>query len=403
MTGVPQPGEMTLRATSSGDTARIPLRMTRYEVVPYSDEFQDTVIDISRFLSPDSLERRRAYFQWKFLDNPYVDPMIYLAKSGDRVVGMRAFSGTKWEVDGSEYMIPCATNLVVLPEHRQRGIVRQIMEVAHTDLARRGFPIAINLSARPITHIASLSMGWRGAGPLEDVRRGTISDPRPRPGIGRVQRRVQRLWRRAIGYAKRRVTGSRPPFKRFDQAVVRSPRHGIAVDRYPWADSMAGLVKRLPYDGRLRHVRDPQYLEWRYRNPLSDYRFVYRQQHGVLEGYLVIGTKAREHAPEVEAYIVDWEASSAEVRAALLEAVLDWDAFEALAVWQRCFDASVRALLARHGFETTETDISITSPRRTVLMRPLGRADRQDAWTLGGRSLLEIGNWDVRMIYSDGF
>jgi hypothetical protein len=82
-------------------------------------------------------------------------------------------SGTSWQVDddASRHVLPYADDMVVAPEHRNRGLVTLIMKKAFDDLAQRGFPFAISLSAGPVTYVASLALGWRSAGSFEPVRR----------------------------------------------------------------------------------------------------------------------------------------------------------------------------------------------------------------------------------------
>jgi GNAT superfamily N-acetyltransferase len=379
--------------------------MNKYDVVRYTADHKQQAIDLLRYFSPELPLLQTAYFEWKYERNPYLDPLLYLAFHKGRVVGMRGLWGTKWEVQGQTFVIPCATNLVIVPEHRKRGIVKRLMDVAVRELAEQGYPLVMNLSATTITHIASLSLGWRGVGPLVDMRRGTVRDHVRLPAAwSHTRRRLVRLARQSGDHARRRLLGSRPPFYRFDRAVLKRPIPNLVVESRPRVDAMAALVRRLGQSDRFRHVRDAEYLEWRYQNPLSEYRFVYWQRNGGdIDGYLVLGTKRREHAPEVELYIVDWEAPSFDVRSQLLEAALSWGGFEALAVWAGPFGAEAKRLLLRQGFHETETTISITKPKRTVLVRPTGEVARNGDWHLGGLPLRDIGSWDVRMIYSDGF
>lgn len=176
----------------------------------------------------------------------------------------------------------------------------------------------------------------------------------------------------------------------------------MTVDRHPWPEAMAGLVPRIGHDGRLRQVRDVEYIGWRYRNPLSTYRFLYAVRDATVDGYLVLSTKAREHAPEVEAYIVDWEGTDLATRAELLRAVLQWDGFESLVTWGTGRDPETRRLLAESGFEPAEPPGSIARPQRSLLVR--GVADGEaGAEMSNGRSPLDVANWDLRMVYSDGF
>ncbi len=393
-----------LASPPQSEIRQIPLRMNKYRIGRYTPEYKWQVIDVLKHMSPERVSVLTAYFEWKYEQNPYLEPLLFLALHGRRVVGMRGFWGTKWEVKGERYVLPCASNLVVAPDHRRRGIVKQLMDVAVADLADRGYPFVINLNATNIMHIASLSMGWRGAGPLEDMSQGTIWGRVPLPSAGEpAHRRIAGAARRSIRDARRRLFGNGSPFHRFDRAVHQWPIDGIVVEQRPRSAEMAALVHRVGHDGRLRHVRDPEYCEWRYRNPLSEYRFLYWERAGTVDGYLVLATKGLQPAPGVELNIADWVGMRFDVRAELLEAVLSWGGFDALSVWAGPFGDQAKSLLARYGFEITETEISITKPQRTVLVCSTRNGDRTAAWTLGSRDLLNITSWDMRMIYSDGF
>ena len=79
---------------------------------------------------------------------------------------MRGFMGAEWQVGTSSdpFRCLCACDLVVTPSHRGRGLFRKIMAPAMKDLSDRGHPMALNLSASPITFLSSLKTGWQLVG-----------------------------------------------------------------------------------------------------------------------------------------------------------------------------------------------------------------------------------------------
>jgi hypothetical protein len=94
---------------------------------------------------------------------------------------------------------------------------------------------------------------------------------------------------------------------------------------------MADLIRRLGHDGRVRHVRDERYLAWRFRNPLHEYRFLFSEADGRLDGYLVLQAYRRDRSRGVN--IVDWEGETRQVRAELLRAAVDRGGFDILTIW----------------------------------------------------------------------
>jgi len=67
--------------------------------------------------------------------------------------------------------------------------------------------------------------------------------------------------------------------------------------------------------------------------------------------------------------------------------------------WTASLDADTRDLLRQRAFTPTdEADAARGVPG--ILVRPVRDAALRDDWMIGGRRLLDLGNWDVRMFYS---
>ncbi len=110
----------------------------KYEVVKYRPEFKSQIVELQTHLWSRDTEVNSTYLDWKYSRNPYVDKtLIYLALHGGKAVGMRGVYGAKWQVGNpSETLIGlCAGDLVIAPDHRNRGLFRKIMEVALADLS----------------------------------------------------------------------------------------------------------------------------------------------------------------------------------------------------------------------------------------------------------------------------
>ncbi len=68
-----------------------------YELLKYRPELKEQILKLQTHLwslwSPD-LALNRAYFEWKYDQNPYIDqPLIYVALCNGEVVGMRGLMG----------------------------------------------------------------------------------------------------------------------------------------------------------------------------------------------------------------------------------------------------------------------------------------------------------------------
>jgi GNAT superfamily N-acetyltransferase len=359
---------------------------SNYELVAYDPSLKPQLTALQYHLWSPSRELNTAYFDWKYERNPYVaEPLIYVALCEGQAVGMRGFFGTRWTAGSpaQELVALYADDFVIAPEHRNRGLASRIMATAFSDLAARGYHYLVNLSPGPVTYLSSLAMGWRSVGLMRPMRR--------RRWRARIARRLPWISRRTSG---------RVPFADVDATWNRLRRRNpkLSVDTSPCCEPMAQLVARSG-ETRLRHVRDAQYFQWRFEQPLSRYRFLYWTDRQ-LEGYLVLQEYVSGYAVKHVINIVDWEASTDAVRGELLHLAVALVRRRNLVVWSAGLSDTARAALAHSGFRADRQPDSSAHQRDVLLIRPTGQSRADDSWQFAGRRLLDLENWDVRMLYS---
>jgi GNAT superfamily N-acetyltransferase len=362
-----------------------------YDIVSYRPEFKEQVLELQTWLWGPNLTRNREYFEWKHEHNPYMrSPLAYLALHGGKVVGMRTFFGTRWEAGSPPQGLSCvyADDMVVAPEHRNRGLSSLIMSTAFKGLERLGYEYVVNLSAGAVTFLSSLSMGWKCPGLMQPMRR--------------------RSWRLASVMAARRLVGRRlqglPPRSLADVDSARiASRFGespsIVFALTPRVDDMAALVQRIGHDGRITHVRDRTYLHWRFQNPQSRYGFLYCEQQGFL-GYLVLQEYTAEWVDNTQLNIVDWEATNGTVLKRLLRAAHHVAGpRRQLGIWSATLSQEKLRLLSEDGFRV-ERRPDPTTQRPALLVRALAPGCPAAEWRFAGRQLVNLAEWDLRMLYS---
>jgi acyl carrier protein len=390
-------------APAEAAPARVGPQLERgHWVVPYSPAYKDAVAELQRGLWSSDVERNRRYLEWKHEQNPYGSaPRIYLLLRGDELIGMRGFYPSRWQVGAPsrELDVLVADDLVLAEEHRSEGMVTALMQAALGDLRREGVEYVLNLSGGQVTVLGSLAMGWRSAGSLDPVERiesGRRFGPSLRaraaslPVLGRIAR--------ATGLGASAGSG---PLARFDARVgeiLAAAGERVELSATPRPKAMADLIGRIAYDGRIRHVRDETFFDWRFRNPLHEYRFLYLGG-SELVGYVVLkwSCAARPSTPRVQ--IVDLEAATGSALEALVEAAVEAGSFSELATWQATRPRAVVDALARAGFEAAAGGGAVHHQPR-ILVRCLAEARPHQEWTLHGVPLLELSRWDMRMLYT---
>jgi GNAT superfamily N-acetyltransferase len=374
-----------------------------YELVCYEPGLKKQVIELQTHLWSPSVGLNTAYFEWKYERNPYVDaPLIYLAMHNGRAVGMRGFFGTQWEggIPTQKSIVLYADDFVIAPEHRNRALSTKIMAAAFEDLAKRRYQYAFSLSAGPMTFLFSLATGWRSVGSMQPMRQRSwqvaLRSGRDRlitrlPVRSRGINEIFRQW----SQKKRRSLAD------IDADQVRRSLTGvpwILFEDVPRCADMAQLIERIGGCGRIRHVRDREYFDWRFQNPLSRYRFLFWAKTR-LEGYLVL-QEYTAYADKEVVNIVDWEATSVAVQAELLQAAMDLTADRRLITWSVSLPRQTKAVLDEAGFKLVRQPQNVAQQRRALLVRPIRDEELDGDWLFTGQPLLDMKSWDLRMLYS---
>lgn len=376
------------------------IRPDDIEIVRYSPERKYDILQLQQRLWSSDLALNERFFAWRYEQNPVVgQPLIYLAVRNNAAVAMRASFPSRWEIGpgSSEETWYLSDDLVVLPEFESTGIFAQFVESLGTDLAAMGHDFFLSLSALRVTRLQSLAAGAVGLGSMKPLGH--------RPGwaaaLDRAQQTLARtpfLWRTAATLDRENAAAA--VFARLDHAdpVVYDGTR-VRADSVARPKEMADLVRRLGHDGRFRQKRDESYLDWRYRNPLHEYRFLYANGLGGLDGYLVLERNLSDMGNSRRVNIADWEATSASVANTLLRAVLQLGRPEELVSWSENLPSAQIATLLGHGFESIDVD-QVARGLPSVLVWPTGRVGSSYDQPRGGRSLLSLDDWDLRMIYT---
>lgn len=350
--------------------------MDGYEIVPFTTERRAAVLQLLAELWSRDAAVNDAYMRWKYDANPYASGSIHVALHDGEVVGVRGSCGCRWivGVDGTAIPVSVPADLVIAPRHRRRGLFHRLMDAQDGGDAAYVFVT----SASAATRLGLERMGWGSIGRISRLvlDQGTADLP------ARLRERPFAAFDRMLRWRRGRLGG------------------GVRASTSPRPDAMAELIARLPADGRIRHARDRAYFAWRFGNPLSHYRFLFLGRDR-LEGYLVLQADAlMRYGPRV--YIVDWEAVDPQGLATLLRNALPYMRGWLTSTWVGARDDVRGGILRSAGFmDHAPTGAAPYFP--TILLRPAGAgAPPPPPWLLDGIDLLDAGNWDVRLLYSDG-
>jgi len=379
-----------------------------YEIVKCRPELRTQLLELQTHLWGPDPALKAAYLDWKYLRNPYIEaPYIHLALHQGRAVAMHGGFGGPWQVGDPPQRLNWinGADAVIAPEHRGGGLHEKLHRVALADMAADGYTHTLTLSAVPISFWACVKLGWRCPGTFRPLRRGTWRAHRARLGR-RIARRVPvlaGLWRRGWVASP---DPSNDVFAALDAAGGQDGNIGsdpMSVDRSARPEAMAGLVGRLPPDGRIRGIRDEAFFAWRFADPFRVFRFLYWDDGG-LDGYLILSARLGARGA-ADITILDWEATDARIKTALLSAAIDRGRFGRITVWSATLDEEDLSSLQTSGFKFVPSGLRDRTGRPEpnwpgILIRPTRDQPVADDWTQGGRDILDLSNWDPRQSHA---
>jgi GNAT superfamily N-acetyltransferase len=342
------------------------------------------------------------HLHWKYAQNPYAGTRILVARSGGEVIAMRGFAGARYSCGDAPHPAPVvvAGDLTIAPRFRGRGVHTALMKAALDDLAADGIEYILNFSANAAVRLGSLAGGWRTTASIERLMRPRREDPRGsgargiRSRVARYARPFERS-RSTLG----RLIRSGMRWNPFGGITTGELGHGVSVSESPLPREMSDLLRRTESRGRIRHTRDEEYFGWRFRAPLSSYRF-FHAGGSALDAFVIL--QARKYPVRGRIVrIADWAGVSAAARENVLTVALESVHGAAVSVWSSSLEPADRYLLARHGF-VVERATSAADYTPAILVKPVASSSPSPQLRLAGCDMLDLASWNVRMIDSDG-
>jgi hypothetical protein len=358
---------------------------SQYEIVRLRSDLLERAAGLRQLAWGGTLEANIAYLQWKYGENPCLDaPLLFLALAGDEAVGMRGFYGTPWLdlESGARHVLPASSDLVIHPEHRDRGLFTTLNAVSLSTVAREGHAHVVNLSANGSNAVASMiGLGWRRV-----VRFRPVSVVRRR---GRLDDLLAKTPKSSV-----LVRSRGDVFRGLDR--LRGSDAGpdaIVVARTPPIDLMT-TAPHPPSHATLTPAREAQFLRWRYRNPLSDYRFLSSGENPT-SGYVALASAIGSS----KAFVLDW-AGAPEITSRLLTfAVARLDARD-IQAWSGSLPDDSVAILEGAGFAAPLQSADRWLATRGLLARPTRDTD-DSSWMLDRLDLRDEASWIPVAIASD--
>lgn len=239
---------MATPATAPGDG-------NAYTIRRYEPGDEEGVVSLRETVWGQSLSAE--WLRWKYAENPYLDHVaMFVAETDGEIVGTRPFVPFRMGLGDTTSLALLATDTMVHPDHRRRGLFTRMTERA-VDHYRRAEPAFVFNFPNEKSLPGYEKLGWRAV----HTRRTDYRVQNPAAflragGDGRLRRIVGRV-----------ATPMARSYLRLRERVGPAAR-GVSVERHDGVP-----VARLTslYEGAvpaaLHAVRDEAFYRWRFDSP----------------------------------------------------------------------------------------------------------------------------------------
>lgn len=343
----------------------------------YENKHRDGVLRVLGYLWGDDYQKNKAYFDWKYLQNPHTTgwPGI-VATAGGAVVGFRGYFPARVEVNGRRRAIVQPGDTCVHPRHRRTGLSVAMGRVA-TEMFAPNYDFFLNFSCTKRSLPGYKRLGFHELAPKYFVNRTGI------PGMTRYV------------LASKGLLGDRP-----GTARSRNPEV-VMITSQARPDAMIELVSRtvIPTD-KIVLARDHGYFSWRFRSPRHRYLFVYVTSGQDMQAYVVLGLSSNGR----RAYILDHAQDNRDSLRIAMESLISARHFDIISMLGYGVDADMGAVLQSTGF-SAHSLVRIIEKRMhgelPVLVRPLQSASGTAEFLLAGLDVRRTENWSLKPLISD--
>lgn len=209
---------------------------------------RDAILELrARAFPADDAEKQQPdFWKWEFADGYAGPARLFVAESGDRLVGHLAFVPQRYAGEGRTVRGAVGLDAMTDPEHRRQGVFAGVAAFAAGRL-RKDFQIVTMFQIRPQVLQGVLAAGWRAFSNMPVLLRPLSL------------RSIARDFGLPVGTSRAEQT----------ETPIR------ALERSDFTQ-----IDRFLRTAAVRQVRSPEFLQWRYR---QNGHWPYAM-HGVFEG-----------------------------------------------------------------------------------------------------------------------
>ena len=376
------------------------MKFGEYKIIKYSSKYKNQVLELQKQLWGSDVKNNRAYFEWKYEQNPLVDEIpALIALFNGRVVAFRGFFPQAWCLEnGAELKILSPSDLVVDSAHRRKGLFKALTKASFSVFESSGFKFFLNLSSNEKSSPGYLKMGWvplmkrwylirySWQGWIMQLIYKAFRMKTLKPVATLIKRLRFSVESLKMGKASTLISF---PVESGDEVFEPDGRQLVDSGEYRF-DEVDRLQKELSR-GSFSHVHSREYMNWRMRSPRHNYRYIYCYKEGALAGYLILSRSAGRKGRL--GHVVDYGILDDRVLSILMRHILKKYKLHGLQ-WTVYGNERGARYLFKKGFRIHQ--------ELNVLIRPVCPLISETDWVCADGNVLDEERWHIRGICSDG-
>jgi GNAT superfamily N-acetyltransferase len=331
---------------------------------PYSSVNESEVLALLEPLWGNmDIETRKAYFQWKYVDNPAVNTtcaFIAIDENTGKVIGFRGYYFMHYFYKQNPLKIAAYSDVVIHPDYRKQGLFEKLTLDSMKQLEKHNsvaFYNTISNNTWP-SSLGYLKMGSVSLGEKSDYYRFFLLKPSVRAGDFKLtyQRDVDPVFIKKIN-------------------EILSENEKITPDF------------------------TTQFLRWRYANPAQQYHFIY-----AYNGNQPVGFVSFYRINDKRVYLLDYATTEQAVFPKMMHAIAYYTNCRIIQTWTVSKEKRAMLQLKKAGFISLNFLYRIMRKKMQppILIRPGTIKYKPEAFIYQGKDLRNEYNWHINLICSDG-
>lgn len=129
---------------------------------PFESKYREGVVDVLQHLWHEGRDERFAHFDWLYFGNPsHPEPLAVVAvNENDEVMGFRGWVPGIVKINGNEYLVARAADVVVSPKARRQGVFSKMTVYSLSYLKENSVHAILNLSSNSQSNPGYRKLGW---------------------------------------------------------------------------------------------------------------------------------------------------------------------------------------------------------------------------------------------------